>query len=935
MIEVKIPVSFTYKDDPSRKMAEANKQAKAAAEAQRREAQQNARLQKDIEKAERARLKAQEQEAKAFFAAQRAEAQQNAKLEADIRKRELAEQRAIAAQQREQQRALAAEQKAQQRALAAEQKAQAQAARAAYQAQRREAQQQLKLERDIEKAQRDQEKALKDQIAQRRRLNSLTKKLDEEIPQVGGRRRDNLAAGIGSGLATIGTLVSASALATGAVELARQADQAAVTDRSFARLSGSAEAYTANMAAMERATRGLVSTQQQQAIANQLLGMRLVENDDQLEQLVGGARRLGKEFRGMGAADAAGEFAVLLANMSYERLDQFGLSSGKVRQRVSELKEAGMGAEEAFRTAVFEEMEKTLARLGPEVETTTGKIDKMSAKFADLKVSSGGFLSEFMDSTGLLDAAIEGVEGLTSALESYKIIRDSLTGAGFEFDPSLEGIKNVTGAVADVVNPIGMAGESVWTFGKNMSEGRGFIDSWRSGLETLFEPVQNATNGIIDLTTNNEDLSQSTQDALEDIKDYGDTIEDTGDQIDEAAKKWEKFRKDFARELIAIDEQAQEDTDETWADYFDKEADNWKDHQKRLEDIRKRAAKDIAKADKDLQKDLAKVNREESKDIRRIREDAAREERNERKRRRIDAAADERLFNFELKQLAAEGQGNAILEALERRKIEEEIARDKADVENQIEDEKLQVEIERVREAAAEKRQELRQNAAEEAELRREALEEARAEEVANYEERREDLVQWREEKLAEIEESRKEAIEELGKELAESEEITKAQLKELKDIAARQGKDIGEALADGVNQGYAENLQVSGLLGDDTPSSGGGGAGGGRGSAGNSRNRNRELARTGPQWGFANGGSFIVGGVGGPDSQLVQFMASPNERVTVSTPAQQAGGGMTFVSNVTVGAGLDAARVQALWERWSTEAFQQFTDEVLAPALR
>lgn len=38
---------------------------------------------------------------------------------------------------------------------------------------------------------------------------------------------------------------------------------------------------------------------------------------------------------------------------------------------------------------------------------------------------------------------------------------------------------------------------------------------------------------------------------------------------------------------------------------------------------------------------------------------------------------------------------------------------------------------------------------------------------------------------------------------------------------------------------------------------------------------------------GFATGGSFKVGGTGGTDSQLVQFMASPDERVTVQTPAQ------------------------------------------------
>jgi len=38
---------------------------------------------------------------------------------------------------------------------------------------------------------------------------------------------------------------------------------------------------------------------------------------------------------------------------------------------------------------------------------------------------------------------------------------------------------------------------------------------------------------------------------------------------------------------------------------------------------------------------------------------------------------------------------------------------------------------------------------------------------------------------------------------------------------------------------------------------------------------------------GFAKGGSFRVGGSGGTDSQEVKFRASPNERVTIETPAQ------------------------------------------------
>jgi ribosomal protein L12E/L44/L45/RPP1/RPP2 len=42
---------------------------------------------------------------------------------------------------------------------------------------------------------------------------------------------------------------------------------------------------------------------------------------------------------------------------------------------------------------------------------------------------------------------------------------------------------------------------------------------------------------------------------------------------------------------------------------------------------------------------------------------------------------------------------------------------------------------------------------------------------------------------------------------------------------------------------------------------------------------------------GFATGGSFMVGGSGGTDSQLVAFRATPGERVSIETPGQQRGG--------------------------------------------
>ena len=64
---------------------------------------------------------------------------------------------------------------------------------------------------------------------------------------------------------------------------------------------------------------------------------------------------------------------------------------------------------------------------------------------------------------------------------------------------------------------------------------------------------------------------------------------------------------------------------------------------------------------------------------------------------------------------------------------------------------------------------------------------------------------------------------------------------------------------------------------------------------------------------GFATGGSFMVGGSGGTDSQLVAFRASPDERVTIETPAQQRAGGGGVTVNVNVASGSPSAIIAAI----------------------
>lgn len=52
----------------------------------------------------------------------------------------------------------------------------------------------------------------------------------------------------------------------------------------------------------------------------------------------------------------------------------------------------------------------------------------------------------------------------------------------------------------------------------------------------------------------------------------------------------------------------------------------------------------------------------------------------------------------------------------------------------------------------------------------------------------------------------------------------------------------------------------------------------------------------TGPIGAYQHGGSFYVGGSGGPDSQMVAFRASPGERVDITPPGGRGGGGPVHV---------------------------------------
>lgn len=117
----------------------------------------------------------------------------------------------------------------------------------------------------------------------------------------------------------------------------------------------------------------------------------------------------------------------------------------------------------------------------------------------------------------------------------------------------------------------------------------------------------------------------------------------------------------------------------------------------------------------------------------------------------------------------------------------------------------------------------------------------------------------------------------------------------------------------------------IAKLFNGGSPSSGGSGSGDIVGTLG-------DLIRK--TLGFASGGSFMVGGSGGTDSQMVAFRASPNERVTIETPEQQRrAGGSVF--NFSIDArGADAGVAQRI-EQAVRQAVQLSLQAVQAQADR
>lgn len=180
-------------------------------------------------------------------------------------------------------------------------------------------------------------------------------------------------------------------IALGATKLAVDAAKLEPTRVTFDNLSKSiGSTADAMLKKLRPAAMGIVSDADLMQAANKLMAMGLAETEEEAAKLTEMATTLGMAM-GEDATVSMENFALMLANQSIPRLDSFGISSGKVRERILELMEAdkSLTRETAFMTAVMEQGEAAMEKVGDISGTSAVTMAQFGATMDNLKMVVG------------------------------------------------------------------------------------------------------------------------------------------------------------------------------------------------------------------------------------------------------------------------------------------------------------------------------------------------------------------------------------------------------------------------------------------------------------------------------------------------------------------------------------------------------------------
>ncbi len=175
-------------------------------------------------------------------------------------------------------------------------------------------------------------------------------------------------------------------------KLGWEAERAQVALRN---MLGSPDEATRWIESLKDATHGAVTEAEAAGMAYQVLRLGLADSAQAAGEFTRVAAIIGAASPQLAStSDAISEIALTIANTSWRRLDQLGLSVSDVKARVDALRESGMSLEDAFRVAVLEGLTEQANILGDEILEIGGNTQRLQTRFEELKTDVGWIIGQ-------------------------------------------------------------------------------------------------------------------------------------------------------------------------------------------------------------------------------------------------------------------------------------------------------------------------------------------------------------------------------------------------------------------------------------------------------------------------------------------------------------------------------------------------------------
>lgn len=216
---------------------------------------------------------------------------------------------------------------------------------------------------------------------------------------------------LGKAIGGLAAGVTIGAIGKMAVDLAQVGIQAEAVTQQFERLvTGDA---TESMEAMRAAARGTTGDLELMAGATRLLKMGLAKTPEDLGRIIEMSTQLKVPLE---------DVAMTMSNMSYLRLDTWGISAGAVRARVAELKveQKDLSTEMAFALATTEQAQKLMGRLGDTTQNSAGNIDRAKTSLENMKTALGEMVVESLEAAGAFDAVARAAQAMEQTMRGNR-----------------------------------------------------------------------------------------------------------------------------------------------------------------------------------------------------------------------------------------------------------------------------------------------------------------------------------------------------------------------------------------------------------------------------------------------------------------------------------------------------------------------------------